>query len=107
MEKSLFLKVFGDYPQIKVLDFLIENDLFDYSKTQIAEQSGVSFNTLDTLWDNLLGEDILKETRKVGNSHMYQLNKENPIVKMLLEVDKKLMLESITEAEREKMKVMA
>ncbi|MEA3255372.1 MAG: hypothetical protein U9Q22_06010 [Candidatus Altiarchaeota archaeon] len=107
MEKSLFLRVFGDYPQIKVLDFLMENDIFDYSKTQIAKLSGVSFNTLETLWDNLLGESIIRETRRVGNSRMYQLNKENPIVKMLLEIDKKLMLESIKEIENEKMKVMA
>ena len=105
MEKSLFLKVFGDYPRIKVLDFLMENDIFDYSKTQIAELSSVSFNTLETLWDNLLGESIIRETRRVGNSQMYQLNKENPIVKMLLEIDKKLMLESIKEIENEKIKV--
>lgn len=107
MEKSLFLKVFGDYPQIKVLDFLMENDIFDYSKTQIAELSGVSFNTLETLWDNLLGESMIRETRRVGNSRMYQLNKENPIVKMLLEIDKKLMLESIKEIENEKRRVRA
>lgn len=106
IKKSLFLEVFGDYPQIKVLDFLIENDIFDYSKTQIAELSDVSFNTLETLWNKLLGEDIIKETRKVGNSQMYQLNKENHIVKMLLEIDKKLMLESIKEAEKEKIKAI-
>ncbi len=105
MERSLFLEVFGEYPQIKVLDFLIENDIFDYSKTQIAELSGISFNTLETFWDKLLDEGIIKETRRVGNSQMYQLNKENPIVKMLLEIDKKLMLESIEETG--KVKIMA
>lgn len=36
MERSLFLEVFGEYPQIKVLDFLIENDIFDYSKCFVA-----------------------------------------------------------------------
>lgn len=100
MKKSLFLEFLGDYPQIRVLDFLIENDIFDYSKTQIAELSGVSFNTLETLWDKLLEEGIIKKTRIVGNSQMYQLNKENPIVKMLLEMDKKFMLESIGKADK-------
>lgn len=37
---------------------------------------------------------------------MYQLNKENPIVKMLLEIDKKLMLESIEEGRKVKMMVL-
>jgi len=107
MEKSQFLRVFGEYPQIKVLDFLIENDIFDYSKTQIAELSGISFNTLENLWDRLQGEGIIKKTRKVGNSQMYQLNKEDPIVKMLLEIDKKLMLESINDIEKEEISVTA
>lgn len=101
------MKVFGDYPQIRVLDFLIENDIFDYSKTQIAELSDVSFNTLENLWDRLLGEGIIKKTRKIGNSQMYQLNKEDPIVNMLLEIDKKLMLESINDIEKEERVIVA
>jgi len=101
MQKSIFIEVFGDYPQIRVLDFLIENDIFDYSKTQIAELSGVSFNTLETFWDRLIKNEILKETRKVGNSQMYQLNKETPFVKSLMDIDKKLMLKSIKETETE------
>ncbi len=99
MKKSLLLEFLGDYPQIRVLDFLIENDIFDYSKTHIAELSGVSFNTLETLWEKLLEEGIIKKTRRVGNSQMYQLNKENPVVNMLFEMDKRLMLESIKEKE--------
>ena len=103
MEKSIFIEVFGNYPQVRVLDFLIENDIFDYSKTQIAELSGISFNTLETLWNKLLGEGILSETRRVGNSQMYHLNKESPTVKILMEIDKKLMLESIEELEEKKL----
>ena len=98
----MFLKVFGNYPQVKVLDFLIENDIFDYSKTQIAELSDVSFNTLETFWGRLLETGIVKASRRVGNSHMYRLNKENQVVKKLLEIDKKLMLASMAEAGGEK-----
>ncbi len=97
MDESLFVKVFGNYPQVKVLDFLIENDIFDYSKTQIAELSGVSFNTLETFWKRLVETGIVKSSRKVGNSQMYQLNKGSPVVKKMLEIDKKLMLSSIAE----------
>lgn len=99
MAESMFLKVFGNYPQVKVLDFLIENDIFDYSKTQIAELSDVSFNTLETFWGRLLETGIVKASRRVGNSQMYRLNKENQVVKKLLEIDKKLMLVSMSETE--------
>ncbi len=95
MKKSLFIQVFGDYPLIRVLDFLIENNIFDYSKTQIAELSEVSFNTLDVFWNKLKKMGIIKRTRRVGRSEMYQLNKENPIAMMLIEMDKKIILKSI------------
>lgn len=93
----MFVKVFGNYPQVKVLDFLIENDIFDYSKTQIAELSDVSFNTLETFWSKLIETGIVKASRRVGNSQMYQLNKDNPAVKKMLEIDKNLMLLSMAE----------
>ena len=93
----MLVKVFGNYPQVKVLDFLIENDIFDYSKTKIAELSGVSFNTLETFWKKLVETGIVKSSRKVGNSQMFQLNKGNPAVKKMLEIDKNLMLSSIAD----------
>ncbi len=34
--KSLFVEFFGDYPLIRVLDFLIEQEGFDYSEKRYA-----------------------------------------------------------------------
>ncbi len=95
MEKSLFVEFFGEYPIIKVLDFLIENEIFDYSKREIAENSGVSWNTLETFWDKLEEKEIIVRTRKIGKSELFKLNMENPVVQKLIELDKKLMLTSI------------
>ncbi len=36
-EKSVLIEFFGDYPLIKVLDFLVDNRGFDYSKTEISK----------------------------------------------------------------------
>ncbi len=92
LEKSLFAGFFGDYPMIRVLDFLIENDIFDYSEREIAEHSNVSWNTIRVFFDKLLENGIIIKTRKVGKSQMYKLNTENEIVKKLIELDTKLML---------------
>ena len=91
---SLFIDVFGDYPLIRVLDFFLEEYLFDYSKTQVAEFSGVSFNTLEQFWDRLIKLEIIIKTRKIGNSDMYKLNMENLVVQKLMEIDRNLMSES-------------
>lgn len=38
MEESLFIRELGiKSPMLKVLDFLMDNESFDYSKTDIAE----------------------------------------------------------------------
>ena len=39
-EKSVFVEYFGDYPLIRVLDFLIEGREMDYSMTEIVKKPG-------------------------------------------------------------------
>lgn len=95
--KSIFVEFFGDYPIIRVIDFLITFRHFDYNRKDIAKNSDVSWNTLKTIWNGLEKKKIVVKTRKVGKSQMYKLNIENPIVQNLLALDKKLMIESIEE----------
>ena len=79
--KTAFLQIFGDSPMLRVMDFLIVNEDFDYSMTDIASQSGVGYSTLKLFWKNLEESKIVKQTRIVGKAKMYRLNSENPIIK--------------------------
>ena len=99
MQKSLFVETFGDYPLIRVIDFLIENEIFDYSKKDMARYSEVSWNTLEGFFNKLIKKGLVIKTRKVGKSQMYKINLENPVVKKIMEIDMRLMLESINVAE--------
>ncbi|MBI5158667.1 winged helix-turn-helix transcriptional regulator [Candidatus Micrarchaeota archaeon] len=90
METSLFVEFFGDTPFIRVVDFLIENSIFDYTKTEIAENAGVSRASLYKVWAVLEGYGIVKESRRIGNTTLYKLNSGNAVVKKLIEVDLKI-----------------
>lgn len=79
--KTAFLQIFGDSPMLKVLDFLIVNEDFDYSMTDIAAQSGVGYSTLKLFWKKLEESKIVKRTRVVGKAKMYRLNFDNLVVK--------------------------
>lgn len=105
--KSLFIEFFGDYPIIRVLDFLIENDIFDYSKKDICRNADVSWNTLENFWNKLEEKDVVIFTRKVGKSQMYKINKKNPLVRQLIELDNKLMKNSMEKIGVEKAKALA
>ena len=88
MEKeSIFIEVFGKNPIIKVLDFLITFQAFDYPLTEIAKNSEVSYSTLLTFWDRLVRNKIVTKTRRVGKSDLYKLNTKNQAVKQLIKLD--------------------
>lgn len=85
--ETIFLEVFGNNPVMKVLDFLITFQAFDYPLTEIAKNSEVGYSTLQTLWDNLERNKIVIKTRRVGKSDLYKLNTDNPAVKQLVKLD--------------------
>ena len=103
-EESSFVTVMGSTPFVRVLDFLLENRPFDYSKTEIAKNAKVGWSTLYGLWKNLEKTKIVRRTRIVGKSKMYRLNEENPIVRKLIELDAKIseaFVEQVVEKESE------
>lgn len=85
--KSLFLMQFGDTPQLRVLDFLIDNHFFDYPLTEIARGSNVSYNSLKAFFSEFVSSGIVVKTRKVGKSDYYKLNISNYFVKNLIKLD--------------------
>lgn len=85
--ETIFVEVFGKNPVIKVLDFLITFQAFDYPLTEIAKNSGVSYSTLQTFWYKLVKSKIVIKTRRVGKSDLYKLNIKNPAVQQLIKLD--------------------
>lgn len=86
-DESVFVNVFGETPIMKVLDFLITFQAFDYPMTEIAKNSGVGYSTLQSFWDKIERNNIVIKTRRVGKSDMYKLNTKNPAVKQLIKLD--------------------
>ncbi|MEK6963859.1 MAG: hypothetical protein AABX70_05500 [Nanoarchaeota archaeon] len=81
-DKTVFLEVFGDTPILRVLDFFVVNEDFDYSMKDIARHSEIGYATLKLIWPRLVDHEIVKQTRKVGKAKMYQLNHASKTVKM-------------------------
>ena len=63
-DETLFLKAFGiKSPALRILDFLMDNKAYDYSKTDIAKGAGISRTTLSTAWNKLEKPGLVIETR--------------------------------------------
>lgn len=90
MTESLFVRFFGEYPIIKVIDFLLDNRLTDYSRKEIAEGSGIALSTLLDFWPRLEASNMVIRTRRVSIANMYLLNTKSPLVRDLIDFDEKL-----------------
>lgn len=82
-ELSVFLQVVGDTPKLRILDFLLTFQKFDYSLTDIARNAKVSYSNLMLIWPELLKTGMVEQTRTVGKAKMFKLNEKNPIAQEL------------------------
>jgi len=87
-DRSVFVEYFGDYPLIRVLDFLILSRDMDYSMTEIAKNSNVGWTAFSELWPKLVQKSIVVLTGSVGNAKLYKLNMDNSWVKELIKMDR-------------------
>ncbi len=85
--RSVFVEYFGSSPHIRVLDFLIQGQAFDYSMTEIARGACVGWGAFTKVWVYLLEKEIIVQTRTIGNAKLFTLNKKNPVVKKILQID--------------------
>ena len=80
---SVLRRLLGDNPTARILDFLSLYDSFDYSLTDIAKNSGVSWKTLHNVWPFLEKYEVVKMTRQIGRAKMYKLNPDSKIARAL------------------------
>jgi len=102
-EKTLLVQCLGNNPKLRIIDFLIDNRPFDYSKKEMIEGSGMGKVTFFKVWGELVNFGIVQQTRKYGKAKLFKLNEENEIVKKLLVLEysliKQAMNKDVTESE--------
>lgn len=106
MESSSFSLVFGNSPFVKILDFFIGFDEFDYSIASISKETEIKWETAEKVIALLLKKKIIMKTRRLGKAQLYMLNKESSLSELLLDIDMKISDFFIKkEVERQKIKV--
>lgn len=86
----MLLQYMGNTPQLRIIDFLLENRLFDYSKKQIIEETGMSKVTFYKYWGNLVELRVVMPTRSFGKTVLYKLNEKNPLIRKTIELELEL-----------------
>lgn len=100
---SLLIRALGNSPKLRILDYLLDYKLNDFTKKEIIEALRMSKLTFYKYFKDLEELGLVIASRKIGRATLYKVNLENPIVKMLIEYETKLSLQ-IAEREAEKIK---
>lgn len=98
MKESLLLKCLGDSPTLRIIDFFLDNRLFDYTKSEILGDLNMGRATFFKYWKDLEELGIVKVTRKIGRSKLYKLDDENEIVQKLIMLDSALYKKAMEKA---------
>ncbi len=81
MYKSNFIDVFGDYPNVRMIDFLLEHPEKKHTLAEIVEATNADNPNAYALMSKLVFKKYVIE-ENLG----YRINPENPIIKQLLEL---------------------
>jgi len=99
--ESILIKTLGDSPKLRIVDFFLDNPLFDFAKKEVIEALGMSKQTFYKYFPELEESGIVKVSRRIGKAKLYRINVEHPLVKMLRDYETKMSKEM---AEKAKMK---
>jgi DNA-binding transcriptional ArsR family regulator len=99
---SLLIRALGSSPKLRILDYLLDYKLNDFTKKEIVEALGMSKLTFYKYFKDLEELGLVTASRKIGRATLYKINLENPMVRMLIEYETKLSLQ-IAEQEKTKM----
>lgn len=91
MEVLLLLtKYFGNCPQTRVIDLLVSHPWSEFTKSEMAEGANIGRPTLYKFFNELLEDDLIEPVRKIGNTQLYKVNYNSPVIKAISECQRKL-----------------
>ncbi|MGI0102393.1 MAG: hypothetical protein ACREA7_07345 [Nitrosotalea sp.] len=102
MDTTLLIRYLGDTPQLRIIDFFLDNRS-DYSKKEILENTGMSKTTLYKVWPDMEQLKVVIPARKFGNTTLFKLNRDNVLVKQVISLDSalgKIAMDGIPESKK-------
>ena len=92
---SVLSEIFGDSPQIKIVETFAENYNDKLYAADIVRMTDVSKVTVSNHINKLLKEGIIEKKEKRGPIQFYQLNMDNPKAKIILLLEKFIVSERL------------
>jgi hypothetical protein len=87
---TVFRDVFGNSPIVRVIDFFLDNQEFEYSLADVIREENISFQTAQPIFVQLIDSQVLVQTGKEKKAKKYVLDTKHPVVQRLVALDNAL-----------------
>lgn len=81
-DNAALTHLFGDSPKVKILAVLLQQGR-DANVSTIADIGGMSRSSVYRHIDDLIDIGVVKQTREIGGSPLYQIDKESDVATKL------------------------
>lgn len=78
--------LFGDHPKTRIITALL-SERNDVNITRLAELAGIGRQTVYRHIEDLEDIEVVTQTRTIGNSKMYEMNRNSDIVEAIGKLD--------------------
>jgi len=102
-DDPLIATVFGYSPQMRILNYLLDFPTNDFTKKEIIQALGMSKQAFYKYFDNLEETGMVKVSRAIGRAKLYKVDRHNPMIKTIIEFERKFSMQ-IAEQQEEKAK---
>jgi predicted ArsR family transcriptional regulator len=86
-DDTVLTKLLGESPKVKIIASLLSENDVDLNVTDIADLAGLHRTTVYDHIDDLIDLDVVVETRTVGGSPMYQINRDSDVAEDLAQLE--------------------
>jgi DNA-binding transcriptional ArsR family regulator len=71
---GILSRIFSSRAAAQILDFFLDHKEYDYSASEIARKTGLSFRTIFREMPDLENSQLIYNSRRIGKTNMYKLN---------------------------------
>lgn len=89
-EQAALTTLLGDHPRVKILAALLSEGR-DINVSEIADLAGISRSTVYDHIEVLQEFDVVRLTRKVGGSPLYEINRDSDLAELLAKMEWELL----------------
>ena len=100
-EQGEFCKIIGDTPRNRILEFFIEGREMDFGVGDVAREIGLNRLTTYSVMKELVHNEFLIQSRKVGKGQLYRLNIKKLEVTMLIQLFNNILQRIVSEYKSE------